>query len=132
MYILLVEDSPSDAELVRKNLDRAGISNDLRIVQDGAKALEFARAETPILMLLDFNLPGMDGLEVLKKMRANGKLRRLPVIVLSGSLREGDDIKAFELGAKEVLIKPLNTARLIEALLALGFTLRLEHPFLGL
>ncbi len=129
-YLLLVEDSIADAELIKHALDHAGIANEIHIATDGQAALALARADTPLLMLLDMKLPGMPGLEVMQKMRANGKLRRLPVIMLSGSLGGGDDIKAFELGAKEVLIKPLDTNKLIAALLKLGYRLRLEHPFM--
>ena len=131
MYILLVEDKQTDSELTKVALQDAGIANEVRVAFDGTEALSMARKDTPLLMLMDVGLPTMSGLEVLKKMRSNGKLRRLPVIILSGSLRDGDNIKAYELGAKEVLIKPLNTHKLIESLLVLGFQLRLEHPFLG-
>lgn len=127
-YILLVEDNENDSFLARRALRKAGISNEIVAVADGAEALVKARANTPLLMLLDLKLVGMNGLDILRQMRRNGKLRKLPVILLTGSLGEGDELKALELGAKEVLIKPLDTDKLIDALLNLGFQIKLINP----
>ena len=98
--ILLVEDNPSDADLTKRALARGHISNELVIAEDGQEALDYLRgegayagravAETPSVILLDLKLPKVSGLEVLRAVRADSRLRRVPVVILTSSKEEED------------------------------------------
>ncbi len=114
--ILLVEDNPADQELIRRALEQATIEKDLRIVEDGEEALAYlfrrgkyqapASSPTPDLMLLDLNLPRVNGLRVLKEIREDSKLRPMPVLVLTTSRQEKDIIRSYELGCNSFFTKP--------------------------
>jgi two-component system, chemotaxis family, response regulator Rcp1 len=112
--ILLVEDNPSDVELVQEALAVWASPAHLNVVDDGEKALRFVRrsapyADAPIpeLILLDLNLPKKDGIEVLREIKADGRLAQIPVIVLTTSDREYDVKKAYTMHANCYLTKPL-------------------------
>ena len=112
--ILLVEDNPSDVELVQEALSVWTVPTRLSIVDDGEKALQFvhrrgpyASSPVPELILLDLNLPKKDGLEVLREIKGDGDLAQIPIIVLSTSDRENDVRKAYTLHANCYLTKPL-------------------------
>lgn len=112
--ILLVEDNPADVRLTREALRRGRVANTLHVVDDGDKALAFLRREgeyadapRPGLVLLDLNLPGLDGRDVLAEVKSDPDLRRLPVIVLTTSSAERDIAKSYDLGANCFVSKPV-------------------------
>ncbi|MEZ4241021.1 MAG: response regulator [Myxococcota bacterium] len=111
--ILLVEDNPGDVLLVRKGLERARIANRLTVATDGQQALdilfrrgEHADAVVPDLVLLDLNLPGIDGREVLRQIKEHETLRKVPVVVLTSSDAETDILRSYELHANSFIRKP--------------------------
>ena len=127
--ILLVEDNPDDAELTLRALSKHKIANEVVHVADGAEALEYLFATgkyqgrgdaNPSLVLLDINLPKVSGLDVLKRMRADARTRRLPVVVLTSSNEERDLIASYDLGANSFVRKPVDFAQFIEAAYQLG------------
>ncbi len=124
--ILLVEDNPGDVLLTRKAFERARIANILHTVGDGEEAMDFLRkrgahteAPTPDLVLLDLNLPKMDGGEVLREMKEDPDLRRIPVVVLTSSSAESDVLRSYELHANSYITKPPSLTELSDALKAL-------------
>jgi two-component system, chemotaxis family, response regulator Rcp1 len=112
--ILLVEDSPSDAELAREALLQAKLTNELTIVEDGDAAIEYLknvagkRENVPDLILLDLNLPKRDGKQVLADIKSNPLLRHIPVVILTTSKAEIDVIKAYQLQASSYITKPVD------------------------
>jgi chemotaxis family two-component system response regulator Rcp1 len=116
--VLLVEDNPADVELTRKALADGKIRNTVHVARDGFAALEFLRREgsfsgvpRPDLILLDLTLPGMDGLEVLAKLKHDAELRTIPVIVLSSSNSDADVEETYRLHASCFIRKPVNYAQ---------------------
>jgi DNA-binding response OmpR family regulator len=109
--VLLVEDERDIADLVRHHLEREGI----RCVHapDGATALRLARADHPDLVVLDLMLPGLDGLEVCRQLRAEPATRRLPVIMLTARSEEVDRVVGLELGADDYVVKPFSPRELV-------------------
>ncbi|NOZ71023.1 MAG: response regulator [Chloroflexi bacterium] len=135
--ILLVEDNPSDVELTRRALDQ--ITNNIAVVKDGQEALDYlfgegaytgrATTDLPALVLLDLKLPRLSGLEVLKRIRADLRTRRLVVIMLSSSRQEEDVIASYELGVNSYIRKPVNFADFTEAIRLLGlYWLEINEP----
>lgn len=128
--ILLVEDNPDDEALTIRALRKNNIGNELIVVRDGAQALEFlfctgAYAERdirdkPQVILLDINLPKVDGLEVLRRIRAEENTRLLPVVILTSSKEEQDLIRGYSLGANSYIRKPVDFNEFIEAVRQLG------------
>ena len=123
MTILLVEDSPSDADLTVEALEEGNAPNELHIVGDGVEALQFLRHEEPYadapnpdLILLDLNLPRKDGREVLKEIKADKNLRRIPVIVLTTSSAEEDVCRTYDDHANCYVTKPVNIDEFIRVL----------------
>jgi two-component system, chemotaxis family, response regulator Rcp1 len=113
--ILLVEDSPEDADLTREALEDAKVANNLSVVADGAAALaylrrqgDYAGATRPDLILLDLNLPKKDGREVLAEIKADDELKLIPVVVLTTSEAEQDIVKSYKLHANCYVTKPLD------------------------
>lgn len=113
--ILLVEDNPADANLVQRKMKQAKIMNNLHVVHTGLDALQFLLKEgdfwdspTPDLMLLDLNLPGMDGREVLEKVKANSTLLHIPIVILTSSDAEEDIARSYELNANAYVRKPVD------------------------
>ena len=118
--ILLVEDSPSDIDLTREALEDTRVRNNLSVVTDGAEALAFLRhegkyadARHPDLVLLDLNLPKKDGREVLAEIKADPRLRRIPVVILTTSEAEQDILKSYDLHANCYVTKPVDLDRFI-------------------
>lgn len=123
--ILLVEDSDDDVRLTRRALQKNNIVNPLMVVGDGVSALEHLRgcadrAEPPAIVLLDLKLPKMDGLEVLRQIRADPRLRRQPVVILTSSREEQDIIRSYDLGANSYIRKPVDFEQFIAAINQLG------------
>ncbi|HEX9939680.1 MAG TPA: response regulator [Longimicrobium sp.] len=113
--LLLVEDNPGDVELTREALAEARVRNRLAVVSDGVEALRFLRREgphagspRPDLILLDLNLPRMDGREVLAAIKRDPALRRIPVVVLTTSEAERDIVEAYQLHANAYIVKPVD------------------------
>jgi two-component system, chemotaxis family, response regulator Rcp1 len=113
--ILLVEDSPGDVRLTQEALVNGKVQHELHIARDGVEAISFLRrkgtfrkAPRPDLILLDLNLPRKDGREVLKEIKADPKLRSIPVIILTCSEAEEDILKTYDLHANGYIVKPVN------------------------
>jgi CheY-like chemotaxis protein len=137
--ILLVEDNPDDVELTRLALEEANVANRLVVVADGAEALDylFARgqhtqrnpAELPSIVLLDLNLPKVDGREVLQAIRAEPATRALPVIVLTTSAEPFDVEASYALGVNSYIQKPVDFEQFVWAVKQVGlYWLVLNHP----
>jgi two-component system, chemotaxis family, response regulator Rcp1 len=119
--ILLIEDSPSDANLTMQSLQQAKITNRLHWVEEGEAAMDFlyqrgdyTDAPRPDLIVLDLNLPGMDGREVLAEVKADPDLRRIPVVVLTTSANEEDVLRSYDLNANCYVTKPFNVQQFIQ------------------
>ena len=124
--VLLVEDNPGDVELTRIAFREAKVSNPLRVVTDGVQAMAYLRQERPFerarrpgLILLDLNLPRMDGREVLQTVKSDPELRRIPVCIMSSSHQECDVSKSYDLHANSYISKPVTIAALIETVVQL-------------
>ncbi len=114
--ILLVEDDPGDVVLVREAFEHNKVRNELRVASDGVYALEALRDESmplPDLILLDLNLPRMDGRELLSEIRADPRLTRIPVVVLTTSDAESDIVRSYELHANAYVTKPVDLQRFL-------------------
>jgi len=136
-YILLVEDNPNDELLTRRAFAQSKMSEQLVVAHDGAEAIDFLLGtgvhagrdarQTPSLILMDLKLPKLDGLEVLKRLRANEVTRDLPVIVLSTSDEEENVRESFQLGVNGYLRKPVDFKEFVRAIRELGlFWLKLN------
>jgi chemotaxis family two-component system response regulator Rcp1 len=119
--ILLVEDSPTDAMFAREALESSKVCNNLHAVTDGVEAMAFLRREgkyatvpRPDLILLDLNLPKIDGREVLSKIKENERLKVIPVVVLTSSKDEADVLKAYGLHANCYIVKPVDFEKFAE------------------
>jgi two-component system response regulator len=137
--ILLVEDNPDDELLTLRALRKNKILNEVTVVRDGAEALDYLfgvgeyagrdTREMPQVVLLDLKLPKLDGLEVLRRLRAEELTRRLPVVVLTSSDEEQDILASYDLGANSYVRKPVEFHQFIDALGQLGlYSLVLNQP----
>jgi two-component system, response regulator len=128
--ILLVEDNPDDEALTLRALKKNNIKNEVVVAHDGAEALDYLFAEGPYsgrdmrvvpqVILLDLKLPKVDGFEVLRKLRADERTKRLPVVILTSSNEEQDRISGYDLGANSYVRKPVEFSNFIEAVRQLG------------
>lgn len=128
--ILLVEDNRDDEALTLRALKKNNIQNEIVVAHDGVEALDFLFAEgayagrdltvMPELILLDLNLPKLDGLEVLRRLRANHRTRLLPVVILTSSNEERDLLSGYSLGANSYVRKPVDFSQFTEAVRQLG------------
>ena len=127
--ILLVEDNPNDAELTLRALKKHNLTNNLEWVKDGAEALDFLfmrgnyatrNNHTPKLVLLDLRLPKLDGLEVLKAIRANPQSDMIPVVVMTSSTEERDIVSSYKLGANSYVSKPVEFNEFLKVVADLG------------
>jgi CheY-like chemotaxis protein len=127
--ILLVEDDPKDVELTLTALDEYNLANEVVVASDGEQALDYLyyrgkflrRApENPAVMLLDLKLPKVDGLEVLKQIKADEKLRLIPVVVLTSSREERDMVTSYQLGVNAYVVKPVDFHEFVNAIKELG------------
>ncbi|KGM13306.1 response regulator [Cellulomonas bogoriensis] len=119
--VLLVEDDPGDVLMTQEAFEENKVANRLAVVSDGASAMEYLRkqgqyadAPTPDMVLLDLNLPRMDGREVLAAMKSDEELRRIPVVVLTTSEAEEDVLRSYSLHANAYVTKPVDFQRFIE------------------
>ena len=123
--ILLVEDNQDDEELALMAFQKAQVINEVVVARDGVEALDYLFAtgphanrdiaDLPQLMLLDLKLPKIDGHEVLRRIRADVRTRRLPVVILTSSREEEDLIRGYDLGANSYVRKPVDFAQFVEA-----------------
>jgi CheY-like chemotaxis protein len=128
--ILLVEDNPRDEALTRRALKKSNVVNEVVVARDGVEALEYLFGKgsdsggeekvLPQLVLLDLKLPKVDGLQVLQRIRAEERTRRLPVVVFTSSSEEEDVIKSYDLGANSYVRKPVDFEQFLEATRQLG------------
>ena len=127
--ILLVEDNPDDIELTLIALERSRLANPVVSVRDGAEALDFLRREgkfaarveeNPAVILLDKKLPKIDGHEVLKAVRDDERLRRIPVVMLTSSREESDLLRSYDLGVNAYVVKPVEFDDFMAAINDLG------------
>lgn len=124
--ILLVEDNPDDVELTLRALKKNNIANDVILAEDGVEAIEYieaaARGEKaiPALVLLDLKLPRLDGLAVLRRIRASHRARLTPVVILTSSREERDVIEGYSLGANSYVQKPVDFTDFVDAVRQLG------------
>jgi CheY-like chemotaxis protein len=122
--ILLVEDNDDDVVLVQDVFEQIPLGNELKTVSNGEAALALLRGREsggvlPGLIILDINMPLMDGFEVLRELKGDRRLMKIPVVMLTGSNREEDRQRALELGASAFLTKPLDFEKLREAIVPL-------------
>jgi CheY-like chemotaxis protein len=128
--ILLVEDNPNDVELTLHALRENHVSNRIQVVRDGAEALDFLfctgayagrnSADRPRVVLLDLKLPKIDGLEVLKRLKSDEQLRRIPVVVMTSSREERDLVESYRLGVNSYIVKPVDFGQFTEAVRQVG------------
>lgn len=127
--ILLVEDNPHDLELTLIALSKSQLANQVVICRDGAEALDYLLAQgeyagrsagNPAVVLLDLKLPKVDGLEVLKTVRATPTLRSMPVVMLTSSKEEQDLVRSYELGVNAYVVKPVDFTEFVRAIADLG------------
>lgn len=126
--ILMVEDDEGHARLIERNIRRAGVVNELVHMADGTSALAHLAAEAgqsgqPVLVLLDLNLPDMSGIAILERMKADPRLKRIPVIVLTTTDDAREIQRCYDLGANVYITKPVDYGRFAEAIRQLGLFL---------
>jgi CheY-like chemotaxis protein len=127
--ILLAEDNPKDVELTLEAMVGNNLANQVVVVKDGVEVLEFLRckgkyklreAGNPALVLLDIKMPRMDGIEVLRLIRSDPALKRIPIVILTSSREEKDLINTYDLGVNAYVVKPVDFRQFIEAVKQLG------------
>ncbi|MBS1520247.1 MAG: response regulator [Bacteroidetes bacterium] len=129
--ILLVEDNPHDAELTIRALKKSNLANRLIHLSDGAEALDFLFARgmyadrnignRPKVILLDIKMPKVDGIEVLRQLKANDATRTIPVVIMTSSKEEQDIITSYDLGVNSYVVKPVDFEGFAKAVSELGF-----------
>ena len=128
--ILLVEDSEPDVELTLAALREAHLANEVDVARDGAEALDYlyrrgAFAERPegfpVFVLLDLKMPKLDGIDVLRRMKGDPLLKKIPVIILTSSREEQDLVRSYELGVNAYVVKPVDFQQFTESVRQLGF-----------
>jgi two-component system response regulator len=128
--ILLVEDNPRDAEMMIRAISKQNIANHISVAEDGAEALDFIFCRgayacrdiinPPRVILLDLKLPKVNGLEVLKAIKADEKTRSIPVVIVTSSQEDPDIKAAYALGANSYVVKPVSSDAFIDAMSNLG------------
>jgi two-component system response regulator len=128
--ILLIEDNPSDVGLTKRALEKSHIANELVVAEDGQEALDYLFGggqftgprmnDLPALILLDLKLPRVDGLQVLRRIRADERTSRLAVVILTTSSEEDDIAQSYDLGANSYIRKPVDFKQFVDAIQQLG------------
>jgi DNA-binding response OmpR family regulator len=127
--ILMVEDDPNDVELTMTALAEYNLANEVVVTRDGAEALDYLYCrgnfatrtnDNPAVLLLDLKLPKVDGLQVLKQIKSDDKLRMIPVVVLTSSHEERDMIASYRLGVNAYVVKPVDFHEFVNAIKELG------------
>ena len=127
--ILMVDDDPKDVELTLTALEEYNLANEIIVVHDGEEALDYLyyrgqfqrrATDNPAVILLDLKLPKVDGLEVLKQVKSNEKLRMIPVVVLTSSNEEKDLVASYQLGVNAYVVKPVHFHEFANAIRELG------------
>lgn len=127
--ILMVEDDPKDVELTLTALEDYNLANEVVVARDGEQALDYLHcrgeyasrsSENPAVMLLDLKLPKVDGLEVLRQVKADPKLKLVPVVVLTSSKEEKDMVASYKLGVNAYVVKPVDFHEFVNAIKELG------------
>jgi CheY-like chemotaxis protein len=127
--ILLAEDDPKDVELILEAMAENNLANQVVVVKDGVEAMDYLhcegkfsnrKPETPVVVLLDIKMPRMGGIEVLRKIREDTKLKRIPVIMLTSSREETDLNQSYDLGVNAYVVKPVNFQQFINAVKQIG------------
>jgi CheY-like chemotaxis protein len=136
--ILLAEDSAQDVELTLNALAKHNLANSVEVARDGAEALDYlyrrgkyaARHNgNPVLLVLDLKMPRVDGLEVLRAVKADPRLRAIPVVILTSSREEQDVVRSYELGVNAYVVKPVEFDKFVHAVRDLGlFWMLLNEP----
>ena len=140
--ILLVDDSPRDLEMTLNALKQHNLANEIKTLRDGAEALDYmyrrgefaTRTDTdPAVILLDLKMPRVDGLEVLRQLKADPRFKMIPVVVMTSSREDHDLAKCYALGVNAYVVKPLTFQEFIEAVRSLGafWAVLNEPPPLG-
>lgn len=124
-HVLLVEDNPNDVELTLHAFKANNLTNEIKVVRDGAEALEFlfgpeGEATDLHVILLDLKLPKVDGAEVLRQIKAHPRTRHIPVVVLTSSQEEADLVETYGLGANSYIVKPVDFEKFTEAIRLIG------------
>ena len=128
--VLLVEDNPRDVELTLRALKKHNLANRVHVIKDGAEALDYLFAggayegrdigNTPKVILLDLKLPKVDGLEVLREVKADERTKTIPVVVLTSSREEKDMVESYKLGVNSYIVKPVDFNKFVDAVGDLG------------
>ena len=137
--ILLVEDNPHDVELALYALKKNNLHNRVEVARDGAEALDFIfgtgehtgrdLSQVPRLILLDLKLPKIDGLEVLRRIKADQAASLIPIVILTSSREESDIVRSYQLGVNSYIVKPVDFQQFTEAVRELGlYWLLLNQP----
>lgn len=128
--ILLVEDDPGHARLIEKNLRRSNIMNEIINVSDGQQAVDFlfgvegeSKKSSPLLILLDLNIPVLDGYQVLKRIKADSRTQKIPVVILTSTDDDREIRKCYELGCNVYVTKPVDYEHFADAIRKLGLFL---------
>ena len=139
--ILLIEDNPNDVEMTLEAFSECNLVNEVAAVSDGQEALDYLFLQgayanrpqgNPAVILLDLKLPKIDGMEVLRRIRANEKLKHIPVVIMTSSREERDIAEGYQLGVNAYVVKPVDFPHFVEAVKGLGvFWALINQPPLG-
>jgi CheY-like chemotaxis protein len=128
--ILLAEDNERDVELTLAALDEHNLANEVVSARDGAEALDYLYNRgkfaghangLPVVVLLDLKMPKVDGLEVLRQMRSDDSLKRIPVVMVTSSREEQDLVRSYQLGVNAYVVKPVDFQKFVESVKQIGF-----------
>jgi len=127
--ILLAEDNERDVELTLAALDEHNLANEVVVARDGAEALDYLYARgkfsghangLPVVVLLDLKMPKVDGLEVLRQMRSDPEIKRVPVVMVTSSREEQDLVHSYELGVNAYVVKPVDFQKFVDSVKEIG------------